>query len=58
MDEAQFLFFIEEVYDGLTVPKNLKKDRDLEDIIYKLGACRDQIMVKMLGGVPRRLLKE
>jgi len=52
-DEAQYLFFIEEVYDGMTVPKNLKRLHDLEEIVEKLTICRDKTLIEMLGDVPR-----
>uniref|UniRef100_A0A914CKE2 PAP-associated domain-containing protein n=1 Tax=Acrobeloides nanus TaxID=290746 RepID=A0A914CKE2_9BILA len=40
----RFLFYIEEVYDGLTVPKNLTDANDLQDIIRIFKDSRNRVL--------------
>lgn len=52
----RFLFFIEEAYDGLTVPKNLVRRHRLDAMVLAFGEARDYLLMDLVGGVPRHLM--
>lgn len=54
----RFLFFIEEAYDGFTVPKNLVKQSKLDSIIQSFQEARDYLLLDLVGGVPMHLMAQ
>ncbi|KAI1710804.1 cid1 family poly A polymerase domain-containing protein [Ditylenchus destructor] len=50
-EEKRFLFFIEEAYDGMTVPKNLTKPRKLAKIIERFEQARNELLTYLIDGV-------
>ena len=52
----RFKFFLEEAYDGMTVPKNLIREEKMQMIITKLAHGRDRIINQLLGGIPHELV--
>lgn len=54
-EDKRYLFFLEEAYDGLTVPKNLIDRRKLDEIVEAFRDFRDQLLIDLLGAIPVQL---
>uniref|UniRef100_A0A915EA42 PAP-associated domain-containing protein n=1 Tax=Ditylenchus dipsaci TaxID=166011 RepID=A0A915EA42_9BILA len=50
-EDSRFLFFLEEAYDGMTVPKNLIRQRKLQSIIQSFEDARNEVLIELVGGV-------
>lgn len=48
--DRQFLFFLEEAYDGMTVPKNLTVRKKLYEIVYEFQQSRRIILRDICSG--------
>lgn len=55
-EDSRYLFFIEEAYDGFTVPKNLIKQSKLDSIKQSFQEARDRFLMDLVGGIPMHLM--